>query len=151
MEQLPIDISHPAVREYLALVRLQVLTPLSLLINIACVATCAFVAHPSLSAVAKLYPTALTPNVAVIGAYVAAIYVGQIGYCVLLVFTRDAETKVRSEFSYKPCLIEESYCYGSESVCPRNRPIPSFCESVHGTLGHFLGAHHQVQIHVISC
>ncbi|KAF9485692.1 hypothetical protein BDN70DRAFT_871014 [Pholiota conissans] len=93
MDQLPIDTSHPAVREYLALVRLQVLTPLSLLINIACVATCAFVASPSLSSVSKLYPTALTPNSAVIASYVAALYVGQIGYCVMLVLTRSAETK----------------------------------------------------------
>lgn len=94
MDQLPIDTSLPAVREYIALVRLQVLTPLSLLINIASVATCAFVANPSISKVAKLYPTSITPNIKVLGAYVAAIYLGQIGYCTLLVFTKRAETKV---------------------------------------------------------
>ena len=94
MDQLPTDTSHPAVREYIALVRLQVLTPLSLLINIACVTTCAFVANPSISKVAKLYSTSITPNIKVLGAYVAAIYLGQIGYCILLVFTKRAETKV---------------------------------------------------------
>ena len=48
MEALPLDMSHPAVREYLSLVRLQVLTPLSLLINIATIAVCAAVVNPSI-------------------------------------------------------------------------------------------------------
>lgn len=72
MENLPIDTSHPAVRDYLALIRyvptltlfpdspvthrgvsvrsrLQVLTPLSLLINIATVIVCTAVLTPGLS------------------------------------------------------------------------------------------------------
>lgn len=95
MEALPIDTSHPAVQDYLALVRLQVLTPLSLLINIAAVAVCAFLANPSIAGVSRLYPTSITPNSAVIGAYVAVIYLGQIGYCLLLVLATKSETKVR--------------------------------------------------------
>ena len=70
MENLPIDTSHPAVREYLALVRsvpvfektayteltwscdrLQVLTPLSLLINIATLMVCTFMLDPNLGKV----------------------------------------------------------------------------------------------------
>jgi len=94
MEALPIDTSHPAVQDYLALVRLQVLTPLSLLINIAAVAVCAFLVNPSIAAVSRLYPTSITPNSAVIGAYVAVIYLGQIGYCLLLVLATKSETKV---------------------------------------------------------
>ncbi|KAF8955761.1 hypothetical protein BDZ97DRAFT_1855874 [Flammula alnicola] len=93
MDGLPIDTSHPAVRDYLALVRLQVLTPLSLLINIASVLTCAFVVRPSISQVSRLYPTAITPNSPAIGAYVAVIYAGQIGYCILLVMAGKPETK----------------------------------------------------------
>ena len=73
MENLPIDTSHPAVRDYLALIRcvenfmfflsrlvtyfrgllirtrLQVLTPLSLLINIATVIVCTTVLTPGIS------------------------------------------------------------------------------------------------------
>ena len=68
MENLPIDTSHPAVRDYLALIRfvyklklsqsslvtdfrtrLQVLTPLSLLINIATVIVCTAMLTPGLS------------------------------------------------------------------------------------------------------
>ena len=68
MENLPLDTSHPAVKEYLALVRrvdhtytfwsprkskgvvyrLQVLTPLSLLINIATLMVCTFMLDPNL-------------------------------------------------------------------------------------------------------
>ena len=73
MENLPIDTSHPALRDYLALIRcvenftlflsrlvtyfrgllirtrLQVLTPLSLLINIATVIVCTTVLTPGIS------------------------------------------------------------------------------------------------------
>ncbi|KAJ7291067.1 hypothetical protein C8J57DRAFT_1112860 [Mycena rebaudengoi] len=93
MDSLPIDMSHPAVRDYLALVRLQVLTPLSLLINIATVLVCAVVVNPSISMISKLYPTSISPKPAVISAYVGAIYLGQIGYCLLLVLARKPETK----------------------------------------------------------
>jgi hypothetical protein len=72
-DHLPIDFNHPAIRDYMSLIRsarvhqgtisispypscshnghsLQVLTPLSLLVNIVTVAICAFVVHPSLGA-----------------------------------------------------------------------------------------------------
>jgi len=94
MEALPIDTTHPAVKDFLALVRLQVLTPLSLLINIATVLVCAFLAKPSIAQVSRSYPTSITPNAPAIGAYVAAIYLCQIGYCLLLVLASKPETKV---------------------------------------------------------
>ncbi|KAJ7695107.1 hypothetical protein B0H17DRAFT_1008777 [Mycena rosella] len=93
LESLPIDLNHPAVRQYLALVRLQVLTPLSLLINIASVLVCVFVVSPSIRTISKLYPTAISPEPAVISVYIAAMYLGQIGYCILLVLVRKPETK----------------------------------------------------------
>jgi hypothetical protein len=94
MNSSPIDTSHPAVRDYLSLVRLQVLTPLSLLINIAAVAVCTFAANPSIIQVSHLHPTSITPKASVIGVYLAVVYLGQIGYCLLLVVARKAETKV---------------------------------------------------------
>ncbi|KAJ7257917.1 hypothetical protein B0H12DRAFT_1110609 [Mycena haematopus] len=93
MDSLPIDMSHPAVRDYLALVRLQVLTPLSLLINIATVLVCAVVVNPSIRTITKIFPTSITPSFPVISIYIAAMYLGQIGFCILLVFARKAETK----------------------------------------------------------
>ncbi|KAF8892992.1 hypothetical protein BD779DRAFT_1508162 [Infundibulicybe gibba] len=91
MENLPLDTSHPAVRDYIALVRLQVLTPLSLLINIAVVVVCA--SCPT-RGVAKFNPTSISPKPAVIAAYVAVIYIAQVGYCVLLVLASKPETKL---------------------------------------------------------
>ncbi|KAF8351938.1 hypothetical protein F5887DRAFT_873606 [Amanita rubescens] len=93
MENLPIDTSHPAVRDYLALVRLQVLTPLSLLINIATISICAVVTIPTISTVMERNVTALSPHPPVLGAYVAVLFLGQIGYCVLLILASKRETK----------------------------------------------------------
>ncbi|EIM87324.1 uncharacterized protein STEHIDRAFT_120974 [Stereum hirsutum FP-91666 SS1] len=93
MDDLPLDTHHPAVRDYLSLIRLQVLTPLSLLINIATVMICALVVSPSLGDVVKWFPASISPYTPLIAAYFAAIYVCQIGYCVLLVIARKRETK----------------------------------------------------------
>ncbi|KAJ3505535.1 hypothetical protein NLJ89_g7364 [Agrocybe chaxingu] len=93
MEGLPLDTSHPAVRDYLALVRLQVLTPLSLLVNIATVVVCATLVSPGIAGIARLHPTSITPNSPSIAAYVGFIFLGQIGYCLLLVVASKAETK----------------------------------------------------------
>ncbi|KAJ3840941.1 hypothetical protein F5878DRAFT_723361 [Lentinula raphanica] len=93
MDGLPIDTSHPAVRDYLSLIRLQVLTPLSLLINIATVVVCAAVVTPSIGEISNQYPTSISPKPIIIAIYVAAIYAGQLGYCVLIVLARKAETK----------------------------------------------------------
>ncbi|KAI0058329.1 hypothetical protein BV25DRAFT_1967716 [Artomyces pyxidatus] len=86
---IPIDFSHPGVRDYM----LQVLTPLSLLINIATVLICSLVVTPSLGTVTKWFPTSISPSPAVIAAYIFAIYIFQIGYCIILVLVRKPETK----------------------------------------------------------
>ncbi|KZP30798.1 hypothetical protein FIBSPDRAFT_777025 [Athelia psychrophila] len=90
---IPIDWDHPAVKDYLSLIRLQVLTPLSLLINMATVIVCTIIVNPGIPGVTKSYPTSISPRPALIAIYVIAIYAGQIGYCVLLVLARKAETK----------------------------------------------------------
>ncbi|KLO15509.1 hypothetical protein SCHPADRAFT_914398 [Schizopora paradoxa] len=93
MADLPIDTSNPAIRDYLALARLQVLTPLSVLINIGAVGVCSYVLDPSLGKVSKMYPTSITPSPKMITTYVIAIFVTQIGYCAILVFARRSDTK----------------------------------------------------------
>ncbi|KAJ3570982.1 hypothetical protein NP233_g4048 [Leucocoprinus birnbaumii] len=93
MESLPIDMNNPAVREYLALTRLQVLTPLSLVINIASTLICGIIVKPSIGGVSRLRPTAISPNAPSIGVYIIILYIMQIGYCVLLVLARKQETK----------------------------------------------------------
>ncbi|KAG1741257.1 hypothetical protein EDB19DRAFT_1704993 [Suillus lakei] len=93
MDSLPLDVSHPAVRDYLSLVRLQVLTPLSLLINIATLLVCSVIVKPSAGSIIESHPTSISPSPSLIAAYVVAIFLGQIGYCTLLVIARKPETK----------------------------------------------------------
>jgi len=92
-DHLPIDFNHPAIRDYMSLIRLQVLTPLSLLVNIVTVAICAFVVHPSLGDITRWHPASISPSIPAIGLYILAIYVMQVGYCILLVLVNKPETK----------------------------------------------------------
>ncbi|PPR07824.1 hypothetical protein CVT24_003101 [Panaeolus cyanescens] len=105
MDSLPIDVSHPAVREYLALVRLQVLTPLTLLINIATTTVCASLANPTMAGVSRLHQTVFSPNIGVIGSYIALVFLGQLAYCVLLVIARKEETKAALIKGVGPSLV----------------------------------------------
>jgi len=91
--ELPIDFSNPVVRDYMSLVRLQVLTPLSLLKNIVTVLVCSFIVRPSLGDVTRSHPASISPSARAIAIYILAIYVGQVGYCILLVSARKPETK----------------------------------------------------------
>ncbi|KZV96022.1 hypothetical protein EXIGLDRAFT_609774 [Exidia glandulosa HHB12029] len=90
-----LNISDPAVRRYLRLVRLQVLTPLALLINLATCLVCSFLVHPSLSGVSREHLTSLSPSPIVVGVYWLLVFAGQIGFCLLLVIARKEETKAR--------------------------------------------------------
>jgi len=89
----PVDMSNPLVKEYLTLVRLQVLTPLSLAANIVTVLICSLVVTPSIRGVEKQYPSSISPQPWLIAIYILLLYVGQLGYCVLLVLVQKQETK----------------------------------------------------------
>ena len=43
--------------------------------------------------ISELYPSAISPHPYMIGLYVVGVYVLQVGYCILLVFSRTPETK----------------------------------------------------------
>ncbi|KZT43387.1 hypothetical protein SISSUDRAFT_978388 [Sistotremastrum suecicum HHB10207 ss-3] len=90
---LPIDMSDPRIRDYIALIRLQVLTPLSFLVNIVAVIVCGLVIKPTIGDLSKIHPNPLTPQSSMIGTFVVILYVTQIGYCLLLVLARKVETK----------------------------------------------------------
>jgi hypothetical protein len=137
MDSLPIDTSHPAVRDYLSLVRLQVLTPLSLLINVAAVVVCTFVVNPSIALVSRLHPTSITPNASVIGVYLTVVILGQIGYCLLLVVASKTETKVsyssnnRGRYIDGKIVLESNHKRGWFWSCARQHS--------YGTLGNRMG------------
>ena len=44
-----------------------------------------------------MYPSSISPKPLLIGTYLLLVYVGQVGYCILLVAARKPETKVRSQ------------------------------------------------------
>ncbi|KAN0098090.1 hypothetical protein V8E55_002536 [Tylopilus felleus] len=93
MESLPVDMANPQVQDFLSLVRLQVLTPLSLSVNIATVLVCSVIVKPSIVGIITLYPTSISPHPAWLGVYVILIYLFQIGYCLLLIFSKNPDTK----------------------------------------------------------
>jgi len=92
-EELAIDANHPAVREYLTLVRLQVLTPLSVLINIATVVITTYLISPGIGAISKTHPTPISPSPNLLGVYFLILFAAEIGYCILLVMVSKDETK----------------------------------------------------------
>lgn len=89
----PFDTSDPETRLALKLLRLQVLTPLSVLINVAANLVCALVLSPSMADIMDLFPSGLTPKTGMVGFYMTAVYVLLIGFCVLLITARNHETK----------------------------------------------------------
>ncbi|KAG9309765.1 hypothetical protein JVU11DRAFT_10139 [Chiua virens] len=91
--EFPVDMSNPAVQEFLSLIRLQVLTPLSLLINIVTVLVCSVIVKPSIFDVIQLYPASISPHPAWLSVYIILIYLFQVGYCLLLVLARSTDTQ----------------------------------------------------------
>ncbi|KAG8715204.1 hypothetical protein FRC08_010867 [Ceratobasidium sp. 394] len=89
----PFDTSDPLTRLALKLLRLQVLTPLSVLINVAANLVCALVLSPSMADISDQFPTGITPKTGMVGFYMTAIYVLLIGFCVLLITAGKPETK----------------------------------------------------------
>ena len=86
------------------------LTPLSLAANIVTVLICSIVVDPSIreffrfppsgqlfnspiGGVEKQYPSSISPHPWFIAIYILLLYVGQLGYCVLLVLAQKQETK----------------------------------------------------------
>ena len=43
-----------------------------------------------------MFPSSISPNPLLIATYLLLVYVGQVGYCILLVMARKPETKVRN-------------------------------------------------------
>ncbi|GAA95353.1 uncharacterized protein L969DRAFT_58006 [Mixia osmundae IAM 14324] len=76
-----------------ALVRLQIITPLSILLSLGANLVCALAIKPGLGQISDDYLTILTPRKSLIGIYWLVLYVLQIGYAVLLAVVRKPETR----------------------------------------------------------
>jgi hypothetical protein len=86
-----------------------------------------------------MYPTSISPKPELISIYIVAIWVGQIGYCVLLVIASKHETKVSVVYFFlSQCriyLLVEDYR-------ERSRPRPCIIQLADGAMGNFLGAYY---------
>ena len=115
MERTELTSSPPQLRTALVC-RLQVLTPLSLLVNITAVLVCSVAVTPGIRTsgaclspdetdfailfsytedIEKMYPSSISPKPLLVATYLLLVYVGQVGYCILLVMAKKQETKVR--------------------------------------------------------
>ena len=61
-------------REYVNLIQLQVLTPLSTLVSVAAVLATEFIVHPSLSKIVKIWPTSISPRTSLVAFYLLALF-----------------------------------------------------------------------------
>lgn len=69
-----------------ALIRLQVLTPLSTLVHIATILATQFIISPTLGEITtQLHRTSITPSPSLVGIFFLVLWGLQIGYCFLIV------------------------------------------------------------------
>ena len=137
------------------------LTPLSLLINITTVMVCTLVIHPNLGTtctidvdtgavselfcagdIAQLYPTAISPLPSMIAVYLVALYLAQVGYCVLLVVARNRETKVSRQGRSSD--READRRSALDHACTRRRAASRVRKLFVSCMGHCLGKLHRV-------
>ena len=125
--QLPLDFGHPAVREYVNLIRLQVLTPLSTLVSIAAVLATELIVHPSLSEIIGIWPTSISPRTSLVAFYLLVLFGGQVGrflydvyYWLYLTFELDrlllttGTSLVSIEGTRDACTLPEYFCLPQE-------------------------------------
>ncbi|KAF8311926.1 uncharacterized protein EI90DRAFT_2981470 [Cantharellus anzutake] len=90
---LPFDSSDPELRLVLRHVRLQALTPTSVLVNLATAVVCSLAINPSLRDISNSYPTPLNGSFSLLSTYALMVFVLLIGYCILLMMTKKRETR----------------------------------------------------------
>lgn len=86
--------------------------------------------------VTRSHPASISPWAPAIAAYVLAIYLGQVGYCILLVIARKSETKARCCGNLHCLLLTVDSTGRNDQGC---RSCPCNCKLGHGRLGHFMG------------
>ncbi|KAG8906784.1 hypothetical protein FRB99_006161 [Tulasnella sp. 403] len=93
IELMCLTSQDPETHLVLKLLRLQVLTPLAVLVNIATFLICGLVIKPSMRDLSKAFPTAVTPHAVMMAMLWMIIFALQILYCVMLVIGRKHETR----------------------------------------------------------
>ncbi|KAG9047926.1 hypothetical protein FS837_001182 [Tulasnella sp. UAMH 9824] len=88
-----LNAQDPDTRLVLKLLRLQVLTPLAVLVNIASFLICSIVVKPSMRDLNRAFPTAITPNAGMIAMLWIIVFAGEVLFCMLLVVGRKHHTR----------------------------------------------------------
>jgi hypothetical protein len=83
-----------------------------------------------------MYPSSISPKPLLIATYLLLVYVGQVGYCALLVMARKTETKVRNPEVVRPVSQLTS---GVENHNERGGNRLGTRQLDHGVLGRRLG------------
>lgn len=86
------SIVDPSTLNYLT--KVQVLTPLTILLNVASLAVCSILTKPNLGDINHEYLTQFTPNAAFILGFWAILFLLQVGFAILLVLGQKEFTKV---------------------------------------------------------
>jgi len=79
--------------EHKALVRVQVATPLSVLVALAAVVITTVIIRPGMDEISNRHVNYLTPSSSFLLSYWALVFLLQVGYCILIVVSRKQETK----------------------------------------------------------
>ena len=87
--------------------------------------------------VTRSHPASISPSVSAIAIFILAIYLGQVGYCTLLIFARKPETKVCCCLQY--CLLRLTNA--REHRCQRCRSRSRICKLGYGRLGYCMGTY----------
>jgi len=88
-----LNAQDPETHLVLKLLRLQVLTPLAVLVNIATFLICGLVVSPSTRDLNRAFPTDVTANAVMMAMLWMAIFALQIFYCIMLVIGRKPQTR----------------------------------------------------------
>jgi len=62
-------------------------------VNITAMLVCSVAVTPGIQDIEKMYPSSISPKPLLVATYLLLVYVGQVGYCILLVMAKKQETK----------------------------------------------------------
>lgn len=65
-----------------------------------------------------MFPSSISPKPLLIATYLLLVYIGQVGYCILLVTARKPETKVRDRGA---CFLRFELTFATENHNKRRR------------------------------
>lgn len=82
-----------------------------------------------------MFPSSISPKPLLIATYLLLVYIGQVGYCILLVTARKPETKVRKPYAF----LEFQLMFVIENHNQRRGDRFSARQLDNGVLGRCLG------------